>query len=257
MTIVPRERSMQTTALSAALLALAFTTAGCGTIPGRPGPGPEVMRPEEELHFETLYKDNCAACHGANGRDGAEISLANPAYIAVAKDHLHDIIANGVSNHLMPAFGQSAGGMLTDRQVTVLAEGIVEKWGNANLFAGTSLPPHSATLKGDGQRGLQAYATFCERCHGATGEGGPFDAKAGATPSGSGKTGSMVDPSYLALVSDQNLRSITIAGRPDQGMPDWRTDAAQPMTDQQITDIVAWIASKRISNPGQPYPMTH
>jgi cytochrome c oxidase cbb3-type subunit 3/ubiquinol-cytochrome c reductase cytochrome c subunit len=45
-----------------------------------------------------------------------------------------------------------------------------------------------------------------------------------------------------------------IAGRPDEGMPDWRTDAAQPMTDQQITDIVAWLASKRTNNPGQSYP---
>jgi hypothetical protein len=57
------------------------------------------------------------------------------------------------------------------------------------------------------------------------------------------------------LISDQSLRSITIAGRPDGGMPDWRADAAgQAMTDQQITDIVAWLASKRIVNPGQPYP---
>jgi cytochrome c oxidase cbb3-type subunit 3/ubiquinol-cytochrome c reductase cytochrome c subunit len=44
-------------------------------------------------------------------------------------------------------------------------------------------------------------------------------------------------------------------------MPDWRNDAAQPMpmnpmTDQQITDILAWLASKRVANPGQPYP-TH
>jgi cytochrome c oxidase cbb3-type subunit 3/ubiquinol-cytochrome c reductase cytochrome c subunit len=38
-------------------------------------------------------------------------------------------------------------------------------------------------------------------------------------------------------------------------MPDWRSDAAQPMTDQQITDILAWMASKRIANPGQPYPV--
>ena len=26
------------------------------------------------------------------------------------------------------------------------------------------------------------------------------------------------------------------------------------MTDQQVTDIVAWLASKRVANPGQPYP---
>ena len=37
-------------------------------------------------------------------------------------------------------------------------------------------------------------------------------------------------------------------------MPDWRSDAAQPLTDQQITDVVAWLASKRTANPGQPYP---
>ena len=63
-------------------------------------------------------------------------------------------------------------------------------------------------------------------------------------------------PAFLALISDQNLRSITIAGRPDQGMPDWRSAGAQPMTDQQVTDIVAWLASKRVATPGQPYP-TH
>ena len=27
------------------------------------------------------------------------------------------------------------------------------------------------------------------------------------------------------------------------------------LTDQQITDIVAWLASKRTANPGQPYPV--
>jgi cytochrome c oxidase cbb3-type subunit 3/ubiquinol-cytochrome c reductase cytochrome c subunit len=50
------------------------------------------------------------------------------------------------------------------------------------------------------------------------------------------------------------LRSIVIAGRPEEGMPDWRSDGAQPLTDQQITDIVAWLGSKRTASPGQPYP---
>jgi cytochrome c oxidase cbb3-type subunit 3/ubiquinol-cytochrome c reductase cytochrome c subunit len=65
--------------------------------------------------------------------------------------------------------------------------------------------------------------------------------------------GSIVDPTYLALVSDQYLRSIIIAGRPDQGMPDWRSDSNQSLTDAQITDIVSWLASKRTADPGQPY----
>ena len=220
---------------------------GCSHIPGRPGSEPEVARPEEVLAFPTLYKENCAACHGENGRSGAAISLANPVYLAVAGEKtLQRAIAKGVPGSLMPPFAKSSGGMLTDRQVTALAQGILQQWGKSNLLAGQNPPPYLATLPSNVEHGQQAFTTSCARCHGATGEGS----------SGKTRLGSIVDASYLALISDQNLRSITIAGRPDEGMPDWRSDAAQPLTDQQITDIIAWLASKRTVNPGQPY-FTH
>lgn len=238
---------------------------GCGRIPGRPGPGPEVARPEEVVDFPTLYSQNCAGCHGANGSNGAAIALSNPVYIALAgEDRMRDVIAKGVPGKLMPAFAKSAGGMLTDGQVTALAAGIVKQWGNANALAGENLPPYLATLSGDAGRGLAAYQIYCARCHGANGEGGPADGKA---DSGKARLGSIVDPSYLALISDQNLRSVVIAGRPDEAMPDWRHDVddsgpskatpAKIMTDEQITDILAWIASKRVANPGQPYAQPH
>jgi mono/diheme cytochrome c family protein len=233
-----------------ALAAAAFALAGCSRIPGRPGPGPEVVRPEQVLDFPTLYKANCAACHGENGRDGVAISLANPVYLAVAgEDNLRNITANGVSGRLMPPFAKSAGGMLTDQQIGVLAHGMMQQWSKQELVAGLSIPQYRSTLAGDAARGQEAFGIFCARCHGTAGEGSTGDAK-----SRTGKIGSIVEGSYLALISDQGLRSILIAGRPDEGMPDWRTDAAQPMTDQQITDIVAWLAAKRTSNPGQPYP---
>jgi mono/diheme cytochrome c family protein len=232
--------------LAAAVLALV----GCSRIPGRPGPGPEVARPDEVLDFPTLYKANCAACHGEGGRNGVAIGLANPVYLAVAgEDNLHEITAKGVPGKLMPPFARSAGGMLTDQQISVLAHGMMQQWSKPDLFAGQNIPPYRATLPGDAARGQQAFGTFCARCHGVAGEGAAADAK-----SGTGNVGSIVDASYLALISDQGLRSITIAGQPEEGMPDWRTDAAQPPTDQQITDIVAWLASKRTINPGQPYP---
>jgi len=232
-----------------ALAAAALAVAGCSRVPGRPGPGPEVPRPDDVLNFTTLYKANCAACHGENGRDGAAISLSNPVYLAVAgEDNLRHITANGVSGKLMPPFGKSAGGMLTDQQIGVLAHGMIQLWSKPDLLAGLSIPQYRSTLTGDGARGQQAFGIFCARCHGTAGEGSTGGAK-----SKTGKIGSIVDGSYLALISDQGLRSIVIAGRPDEGMPDWRTDAAQPMTDQQITDLVAWLASKRTSNPGQPY----
>jgi mono/diheme cytochrome c family protein len=236
--------------------ALNLALAGCGMVHGRPGPGPEVPRPESELDFATLFKGNCSGCHGDNGRDGASIMLANPAYVALAKDHLREIIAKGRPGTLMPAFAQSAGGMLTDRQVDVLADGIVQHWGDAKALAGQAPPPFTTALHGDAKRGFEAYGVFCAQCHGASGEGGVANAKFDPGRTGSAKPGSLVDGSFLALLSDQYLRDVTIAGRPDQGMPDWRTDGPQPMTDQQVTDIVAWMASKRVANPGQPYP-TH
>src|ERR1700733_282119 len=130
MTCIARKR---TASCALMLASVCGAVIGCGSIHGRPGPGPEVTRPEEVLDFPTLYKQNCAACHGENGKNGAAISLNNPVYIVLAgPTHLRDAIANGVPGKLMPAFANSAGGMLTDRQVTVLAQGIAQQWGNAS-----------------------------------------------------------------------------------------------------------------------------
>jgi cytochrome c oxidase cbb3-type subunit 3 len=42
------------------------------------------------------------------------------------------------------------------------------------------------------------------------------------------------------------LRTAVIAGRTDLGMPDWREDIpGQPLTPQQISDVVAWLTSQR------------
>jgi mono/diheme cytochrome c family protein len=242
---------LRTTLFSAlVLMAAGFALVGCSRIPGRPGPGPEVVRPNEVLDFSTLYKANCAACHGESGRGGAAIPLANPVYLAVAgEENLREITAKGVPGKLMPPFAQSAGGMLSGQQIEVLAHGMMQQWSKPGLLAELSIPQYRSTLTGDAARGQQAFGMFCARCHGAAGEGSTGDARSHA-----GKIGSIVDGSYLALISDQGLRSITIAGRPDEGMPDWRTDGTQAMTDQQITDVVAWIASKRTRDPGQPYP---
>ena len=235
-------------AISLYMACMSFT--GCDRMRGRPGPESGVVRPDEVLAFSTLYQDNCSACHGENGKNGAAISLANPVFVAIAgESNLREVVAKGVHGKLMPAFARSAGGTLTDQQVTALVQGIIHQWGAPDLLAGKNPPPYAATAQGDAVRGQQTFAVFCARCHGETGAGGNMKDRNGS----SNRVGSIVDPAYLALISDQGLRSITIAGRPDDGMPDWRSDTAEPLTDQQITDIVTWLASKRIANPGQPY----
>src|SRR5665213_1943145 len=99
-------------------LILCLGCIGCMNAPGRPVSGPEVPRPDQVMDFAALYKQNCAGCHGENGKDGAAIALANPVYLAVAGEaNLRQVIAKGVDGKLMPPFDKSAGGTLTDQQI--------------------------------------------------------------------------------------------------------------------------------------------
>ena len=224
-----------------ALLAAIFV-AGCGAPHGKPHSGPEVLAPNEVLEFGTLFSENCAACHGAEGKGGAAIALANPVYLAIADDaSIRKVIAQGVPGTAMPAFAQSAGGMLTDAQIDELTKEIRSRWGRRGILHAASAPPYTPELTADAQRGEAAYKTYCESCHGPAGRGGQ-------------KASAISDDSFLALVSDQSLRTIVIAGRPELGAPDWRGNLpGRPMSDQEITDVVAWLASRRVPNPGQPY----
>jgi mono/diheme cytochrome c family protein len=183
--------------------------------------------------FATLYRDNCAGCHGGDGKFGAAVAMNNPLYLAII-DHIamRRVISEGVPGTSMPPFAQRAGGSLTDRQIDLLVAGIYESWAGAK-DSGAGAPPYSSTVRGNPGNGAQVYAASCQTCHGADGSGGPL-------------AGSIVDPSYLSLVSDQYLRTIVIAGRPELGHPDWRHDASGgPLTAAQVSDVVAWIASKR------------
>ena len=215
---------------------VALAGLGCEEPRGKPGPEPEVPRPDHILDFATLYKQNCVACHGTDQVPGAAVSLANPVFLAVAgEDNLKAAIANGVPGKLMPPFAGSAGGMLTDEQVEILAKGLVTTWGKPGILDGKNPPPYKAVLHPEGAAGQQPFANYCGRCHGMSGAGG-------TNP----PVGSIVDPAYLGLISDQELRNIIIAGA--QGMPDWRDDSpGHPMSDEDVTAIVAWLGSHRLS----------
>jgi cytochrome c oxidase cbb3-type subunit 3 len=215
--------------------------AGCGDSPVRFGADPAVIPPSELVDFNLLYSKNCAGCHGTGGKGGAAIALADPVFLAIADDAtIRRTAANGVQGTPMPAFAQSAGGMLTDSQVDVLVQGI-RSWAKSDAVRDNALPSYAARAAGDRQRGADVYRTYCSSCHGADGSGG--------------KAGSIVDGSYLALVSDQDLRLNVILGRPAAGAPDWRGDLpGRSMSEQEISDVVAWLAAQRPAIPGQPYP---
>ena len=229
-------RSFAPACLAACALLL---LAGCN-LPGKPGPGPEVPRPDSVVDFHQLYSQNCSGCHGEKGANGAATDLANPEYEAWIDDqHLHDAIANGEKGTLMPAFGKASGGDLTEQQVNAIVQGMRSAWRKSgDAFGGQTPPPYAASGKGDPAHGQAVYEAACARCH-APGKPG----------------GNILDGAYLGLIVPQTIRTTVVPGRPDIGHPDWRSlQPGHPLTDAEVTDVAAWMISQRPANPGQPYP---
>ena len=223
--------------LPIALICLSAATA-CGVPPVHS----PVVRPDNILDFNYLYARNCGGCHGSNGRGGPAIGLGDPVYLAIADDAtIRRVTEDGVPGIAMPAFAKHSGGMLTDDQISVIVSGIRSRWSKPNILRNASAPPYAAVSPGDSTRGAAVYVTYCSSCHGTDGRGAK-------------RASSIVDGSFLGLVSDQYLRTVVIVGRPELGAPDWRSDLpGRPMSDQDVSDVVAWLAAQRPQFPGQPY----
>ncbi|RZU38802.1 c-type cytochrome [Edaphobacter modestus] len=224
--------------LSIVPLTLLVGSLGCDRKIGPPNDQEELMRPENVASFDRLYKQNCSACHGENGSGGPALDLANPKYQALVDDaSLRHWITSGMPGTQMPSFGESAGGFLTPQQVDVLVAGMRARWNHTDHSA-ANMPPYSSSAIGNVERGQNIFRVSCSSCH----------------QQGQQK---ITDASYLSLVSDQSLRTIVIAGRPDLGHPDWKqVRPGQPPNDEDVTDVITYLHSLRSDTPGQPYPET-
>lgn len=222
--------------IAIACLASALFCGACNGMGDETTVTKDPARPEDLVDFRTLYNQNCSACHGENGQGGPALDLANPVYQAIVDDaSLRKWIRDGMAGTEMPAFGESSGGFLTEAQVDALVAGMRSNWAKGET-SGAAPPPYIANLPGDEKIGEQVYQEACASCHAKSGE-------------------QISNASYLALVSDQSLRTITIAGRPDLGQPDWRQDRPNHvLTNEDVTNVVAYLASLRSATPGQPYP---
>ena len=220
-----------------AVCALALAISGCDKARGNPGSDPPVPRPEAELNFDVLYRQNCAGCHGADGKNGAALDLANTVYQSWVDDgSLRRWISNGMPQTQMPAFAIAAGGSLTDKQIDALVRGMRQQWASTVPAQSRRMPLYLQPVDADAGHGKQVFGQYCASCH--------KDSKQEIT-----------SPDYLALMGDQALRTIIVAGRPDIGQPDWRHEGpGAALSEQDVSDVVKYLASLRISTPGQPYP---
>jgi len=221
------------------IVLVAVGLVGCDWMPGKPKMADRWQAPSSISDFKTLYSQNCLGCHGDGQSIAGSITLKNPVYLAVLPEAvLRKVIAEGIPGSNMPAFAISAGGQLTDAQIDVLVAGIVA-WKDPAALPAAPIPAYVGSL-GDVASGAEAFGVYCGSCHGADGKGGE-------------KAGSVVNPKYLGMVSDQYLRTVTIAGRPELGCPDFaHRIPGQAMNDASVANIVAWLASQRRNEFGKP-----
>ncbi len=252
--------------LVALLLAAA---AGCDW-PGKPNPADRPVPPDQVLAFKDLYGQNCAGCHGADGKMGPAPPLNDPLFRAlVPEETLEEVISKGRHGTLMPAFARENGGPLTWNQISVLEyeiKGIpykvVEKpegdktevevsrdpqetapaWGTPDPPP-QDAPPYAVPkdMTGDATAGKDVFARACAACHGDQGQGVEKDGRLVLT---------IHDPAFLALISDQALRRTAVTGRADLGMPDYAHRGKdytnyKPLTSQDVTNLTAFLSSWR------------
>ena len=142
---------------SAALALLVVLASGCDNLPGKPKPGPEVPRPDSVLDAATLYKENCAGCHGQGGRGAVATPIGLPEYQSLVDEATQlKIVTDGVPHTAMPGFSRKAGGFLTDQQIAALVKGMRATWLKQNA-ASEKMPPYADSTTGDSSAGASVY----------------------------------------------------------------------------------------------------
>ena len=248
------------------LALLALGAAGCG-FPGQPNPEDRPIPPDQVLAFKDLYGQNCAGCHGADGKMGPAPPLNDPLFRAlVPEETVEDVVAGGRHGTLMPALAQENGGPLTPTQVAVLVNEIkgIPYRGYQRSRKGTKpgrgrpRSPRNGPDLGD----ARSSAARTRRCTCL-----PKDRRETQPPAGRvrprlrrlprrprpGRPERRPPcphdqrPAFLALISDQALRRIVITGRPDLGMPDYAHRGKdypnyKPLTSEDVTNLVAFLS---------------
>src|ERR1700751_3899864 len=151
----------------------AFALSGCSGVPRGASTIEVPIVPNDVSDFKVLYAQNCSGCHGPDGKGGAAISLADPVYLAIADDAVvRRAATNAIAGTAMPAFAQSAGGMLTSKQIDLIVGGIRARGSNPDALREANPPPYSSSEPGNPSRGFDVFVNCCSSFHGAGGRGG-------------------------------------------------------------------------------------
>ncbi|MHC5062920.1 MAG: c-type cytochrome, partial [Planctomycetota bacterium] len=174
------------------------------------------------MYGASMYRNNCAGCHGQNGEGGIGNSLRSPSFLAMASEaFLRETIieGRGRGNTAMPTGYTYSPEELSD----VLA--YLQTWKQADHSYEDVLALRAQANGDSAVFGAGIYRARCAACHGDEGEGG---------------IGSRLNSeSFLSAIDDHFLyRSIT-EGRPGTAMPSWGFLKAEDVADL-ISHLRSW-----------------
>jgi mono/diheme cytochrome c family protein len=179
-----------------------------------------------------LYLENCVMCHGEDGqgRVGANLSSFPGIDPGAA---IRQITTEGIQGTVMPAWGQSNGGPLTEQDISDISTYIEGVLNGTEPVA--PLPEYEPPLieplpdvDGDPSQGSIVFARNCVTCHGDQAQGG-FGWPLARTWSGN-----QPEVFIYQVVSDGIENTL---------MPGWVQSKGGPLDDQEIQDVTAYILS--------------
>ena len=192
-----------------------------------------------------IFAENCAVCHGEDGRGRVGATLAKD-WPSIRPDlRVRDSIERGVPGTLMQAWSQANGGPLNDQEIDALTFYILS-WQSGGPIYIPPTPTISSQLvltpppgvSGDPNRGSLLYASNCALCHGQEGEG---------------RVGTNLSKDWPSIRPDLQVKSAIESGVEGSVMPAWSREHGGPLTDHDINDIVAYILTwSGAETPVQP-----
>jgi cytochrome c oxidase cbb3-type subunit 3 len=180
-----------------------------------------------------LFAQNCAVCHGADGRGriGATLTSDFPAIQVDA--FLRQTIAAGIEGSRMPAWGQDNGGPFNDQDIDDLVAFVQALSGGAmpaapapTIAPVTIVAPPEVT--GDASQGALVFGQNCAVCHG---------------PRGEGRVGATLAKEWPAIDPARYVQQTVESGIDGSVMPAWLDDNGGPLTRQEVDNVTAYVLS--------------